>query len=392
MYRLYVFDISYFSGKMEAYLRYKGVPFTRVEPSWGELRRVIYPNTGWMKLPVVQTPDGRWLQDSTPMIRWFEAAHPEHPVLPEDPVHAFLSDLLEDYADEWLWRPALYYRWAFAKDRALYGRRFVEDFLYDFPLPRPLTQRIAIMRQQWTYLRGDGITRHTRAHVESIYLDTLDHLQAILSSSSFLMGGRPTVADFGFFASMFRHFSLDPTPSRIMRERAPAVYAWVARLWDAKGAQLAQAPLSAPPGAVPARLGAAPRRGRPSVPAVPHRQRRGVAGGPTPLRPRGGRRHLPAPPRGPVPGLVPRAAATPLSGPGPRHAGPPAPTPGGPRRLGPALGGGGGALGLRRPGRGAGGAAAGPALGLRAAARVPLRHRLEPGLRGPPGVTRAGAS
>jgi glutathione S-transferase len=251
MYRLYVFDISYFSGKMEAYLRYKGVPFTRVEPSWGEIRRVIYPNTGWMKLPVVQTPDGRWLQDSTPMIRWFEAAHPEHAVLPEDPVHAFLSDLLEDYADEWLWRPALYYRWAFAKDRALYGRRFVEDFLYDFPLPRPLTQRIAIMRQQWTYLRGDGITRHTRAHVESIYLDTLDHLQAILSSSSFLMGGRPTVADFGFFASMFRHFSLDPTPSRIMRERAPAVYAWVARLWDAKGAQLAQAPLSAPPGAVP---------------------------------------------------------------------------------------------------------------------------------------------
>ncbi len=37
------------------------------------------------------------------------------------------------------------YPTAFAKDRALYGRRFVEDFLYDFPLPRPLTQRIAVM-------------------------------------------------------------------------------------------------------------------------------------------------------------------------------------------------------------------------------------------------------
>ena len=33
---------------------------------------------------------------------------------------------------------------------------------------------------------------------------------------------------------MFRHFSVDPTPSRIMRDRAPAVYAWVARLWNAR--------------------------------------------------------------------------------------------------------------------------------------------------------------
>ncbi len=36
---------------------------------------------------------------------------------------------------------------------------------------------------------------------------------------------------------MFRHFSLDPTPSRIMRERAPAVYEWVARLWNARASQ-----------------------------------------------------------------------------------------------------------------------------------------------------------
>ena len=251
MYQLYVFDISYFSGKVEAYLRYKGVPFTRHEPSWGALRRVIYPNTGWMKLPVVETPDGRWLQDSTPMIRWFEAAHPEAPVIPADPVHAFLGDLVEDYADEWLWRPALYYRWAFAKDRALYRRRFVEDFLYDFPLPGLLTGHIAAVRQDWTYLIGDGVTRHTRAHVESIYLATLDRLQAILTQHPFLLGGRPTQADFGMFASMFRHFSLDPTPSRIMRARAPAVYAWVARLWNASGAALADAPLSAAPGALP---------------------------------------------------------------------------------------------------------------------------------------------
>ena len=35
-------------------------------------------------------------------------------------------------------------------------------------------------------------------------------------------------------APMFRHFAQDPTPSEIMRERAPAVFEWVARMWNAK--------------------------------------------------------------------------------------------------------------------------------------------------------------
>lgn len=33
---------------------------------------------------------------------------------------------------------------------------------------------------------------------------------------------------------MFRHFSQDPTPAELMRTRAPAVYAWQARLWNAR--------------------------------------------------------------------------------------------------------------------------------------------------------------
>lgn len=57
-------------------------------------------------------------------------------------------------------------------------------------------------------------------------------LQDILDKQSFLFGNRPCLADFGFFASMFRHFSIDPTPARIMRNTAPNVYEWVARMWN----------------------------------------------------------------------------------------------------------------------------------------------------------------
>ena len=51
--RLYVFDISYLSGKMEAYLRYKELPYERVEPGWNELASTIHRETGLMKLPVI---------------------------------------------------------------------------------------------------------------------------------------------------------------------------------------------------------------------------------------------------------------------------------------------------------------------------------------------------
>jgi glutathione S-transferase len=58
-------------------------------------------------MPVIELPDGRMMTDTTPMIDWFEAEYPSVHVVPTDPVQRFFSKLLEDYAEEWLWRPAM---------------------------------------------------------------------------------------------------------------------------------------------------------------------------------------------------------------------------------------------------------------------------------------------
>lgn len=244
-YRVYLLDVSYFSGKLEAYLRYKEIPFERIEVTWREVARTLLPHTGVMKVPALETPDGEWLQDTTPILDWMEARHPEPPVAPNDAVAAVLSRLLEDYADEWLWRPALHYRWSYAPDARLLSHRIAAEAMHDVPLPTRWLAAQVRARQRRIYVRGDGVTPRTRAHVEGVYLGTLDRLQRILKRHRFLMGGRPSLADFGFFASMFRHFALDPTPARIMRERAPAVYAWVARMWNARGSRTQGAWLAA---------------------------------------------------------------------------------------------------------------------------------------------------
>jgi glutathione S-transferase len=237
-YRAYVLDVSYFSGKLEAYLRYKEISFERVEVSWRDVVRVLARHTGIARVPVVETPEGEWLYDTTPMLDWFEARHPDPPIVPSCPVQGFASRLLEDYADEWLWRPALHYRWSYRQDALHLSRRIAAEAMGDVPLPQALLRWNLRRRQKKVYVTGDGVSAATRARVEGTYLETLDRLERLLADQPFLLGGRPCLADFGFFASMFRHFSLDPTPARIMRQRAPSVFAWVARLWNARASRI----------------------------------------------------------------------------------------------------------------------------------------------------------
>jgi glutathione S-transferase len=233
-YRVYGSEISYFTGKLEAYLRYKQIPYERIAMINRLWRHTVPRRTGVAQMPAIELPDGRWITDTTPIIEWLETQWPDPAVIPTDPLQGFVSRLLEDYGDEWLWRPALHYRWSYRADAVLLSRRITDELLSDVPLPAALKRLAIRQRQQRRYVRGDGVTDQTRAHVEGVYLRTLGYLEAIVATRPFLLGDVPTLADIGFFGSMFRHFGLDPTPSAIMRSRAPAVWEWVARVWNAR--------------------------------------------------------------------------------------------------------------------------------------------------------------
>ena len=235
---VYGSKVSYFTGKLEAYLRYKEIEHTFHPVTARELNGRIRRKTGAAQIPAVELPDGRWGTDTTPLIDWFEAHSPGPAVIPDDPLQAFVSRLVEDYADEWMWRPALYYRWAFKLDAELMSRQIVQEFGRGVPLPGPLLRLGFRLRQRRVNLRRDGVSRETAPQMEALYHRTLEQLEAILARRPFLLGARPTLADFGFFASMFRHFGIDPTPAAIMRDEAPGVYAWLARVWNARGSEM----------------------------------------------------------------------------------------------------------------------------------------------------------
>ncbi|MGB8221267.1 MAG: glutathione S-transferase family protein [Polyangiales bacterium] len=238
----FVADMSYFSGKMEAYLRYKEIPFERRVVDMRVLRREILPATGLMKVPALRLANGQWLKDTTPMIDWLECQYPEPAVIPTDPVVRFISKLVEDYADEWCWRAALYWRWQPVESRKLLMRRIGHEVLADFPAPKWLAGWYYGRRQMATYLRGDGLSPETEPQIRRHYLDLLDAMSQILRDQPYLLGSHPTLVDIGMFGPMFRHYAQDPTPSRVMEGRAPAVYAWVGRLWNARARRLSGQP------------------------------------------------------------------------------------------------------------------------------------------------------
>lgn len=233
-YKAYVSDVSYYSGKLEAYLRYAGIPHERIEINTRILREVILPATGFMKVPAMQCADGRWLKDTTPMIAWLDARHGRPSIYPADAAQKFIALLVEDYADEWLWRPAMYYRWNFGDSHTLLRRRLGRELSIDTAYWSYGLGWYMRWRQYLTFVRADGVRRHNEGEIQALYARTLDQLGKLLASRPYLLGARPSIVDFAYFASMFRHFALDPHSAKQMVDTAPAVYAWVARVWNAR--------------------------------------------------------------------------------------------------------------------------------------------------------------
>lgn len=231
--KVYGSRISYYTGKLETYLRYCGIEY-ELFPTVGNEKK-LKAGAGVVQMPVVELGDGRWMTDTTPILRWLDAQQNMRSIYPDNEGLGFLALLIEDYADEWLWRPAMHYRWSYPVSRVYAAEALYRELIKGIkPFPRWMGLSILKLRQYFGFVRWDGVNRSTRPHVEQSYFEVLNCLEAIFKKRPFILGERPTISDFAMMGPMFRHFSMDPDPAEIMRSQAPAVYEWVARMWHAR--------------------------------------------------------------------------------------------------------------------------------------------------------------
>ncbi|MCA9692800.1 MAG: glutathione S-transferase [Myxococcales bacterium] len=230
-YELLQLEASLYSGKARAYLRYKGVPFRQRTATLWVYKRIILPRTGKAMIPVLLTPEGEALQDTTVIIDALERRFPERGVYPPGPRQRLAALLLELYGDEWLLLPAMHYRWGYLREHGDFIR---EEFGRVVWPKGPALVRRAIGRQLGRRFHGFvpllGITPETAPAIEAAWEETLDVLNHHFARLPYLLGGRPSIGDFGLMGPLYAHLGRDPYPRALMQRRAPNVWDWVTRM------------------------------------------------------------------------------------------------------------------------------------------------------------------
>jgi glutathione S-transferase len=69
---IYGSNISYFTEKLEFYLRKKAIPYTFKTLNARRDMPLLQRETGATQIPAVVLADGRWKTDTTPMIAWLK--------------------------------------------------------------------------------------------------------------------------------------------------------------------------------------------------------------------------------------------------------------------------------------------------------------------------------
>ncbi|MDE2466134.1 MAG: glutathione S-transferase N-terminal domain-containing protein [Alphaproteobacteria bacterium] len=229
---------SPYTRKMLAVLRYRRIPYRLILGSHRDAPMEL-PRPRVQLLPVFYfSTSGGGLEavvDSTPIIRRLESEHPGRSVIPQDPVLAFLNDLLEDYADEWLTKIMFHYRWHFPEDIKNAGK--ILPLWSNNMLSGETLEQVSksIIDRQVGRLYVVGSNENTARIIEESYLNYLGIVSRHLECSPFLLGSRAASCDFAAFGQLTQLTQVDPTPMALARDHGPRVMAWVGLVEDLSG-------------------------------------------------------------------------------------------------------------------------------------------------------------
>jgi len=229
---------SPYTRKMLAYMRYRHIGYELLigDHASGQLD-LPEPKVGL--LPTFYLPNDKGeieaVVDSTPLIRRFEKEFFDRETLPDNPVLGFLNYLIEDYADEWLTKSMFHYRWYFDADIKKAGS--ILPLWRDLQMGSEQHEKAAafVADRQISRLYVVGSNDVTAPVIEESYRRFLEIMDKLIARQNFVLGSRPSAADFGIYAQLTQLVKFDPTPMSICLQEAPRVYAWTDVVDDLSG-------------------------------------------------------------------------------------------------------------------------------------------------------------
>ncbi len=231
-YILYAMPGSLYSAKARSYLRKHRIEYVERAPGDARYNDEVVPAIGRWIIPVLQAPDGTIVQDTVDIIDHLDATvAPGRSAYPDTPVQRAVAHLLELFGGEGLLRPAMHYRWDFDDTNVPFLRK---DFSASLVLGGDDDTRDGVFAFSSDRMRSAtaafGVSEELVPEIERSYAEFLALFDAHLAGSPYLLGGRPTIADFGFMGPLHAHLARDPYPSVQMKQQAQRVWRWVERM------------------------------------------------------------------------------------------------------------------------------------------------------------------
>lgn len=226
----YAWHLSYFSGKTRAYLRYKNIPFVEKPIDFYTFSVRAKKHTNAAVMPIVVTPEGEWMGDTSNIIDRLEQRFPEAPVVPATPVQRMASYLMELWGDEWWLVVAMYTRWCHPENYPLFLNDAGKGLLPYFPrfLQNRLGAKAAM--QMRSHLPSLGLVPGQIELIAEWTRNALDLLEQHFNKHPFLFGDKPSIGDFGMMGPLYAHLGRDPWSKRELIDTRPSVRAWVDRM------------------------------------------------------------------------------------------------------------------------------------------------------------------
>lgn len=224
-FRLYGAELSPYSVKVRSYLTFKNAAFEWLPRS--NARQEEFGRYAKLPLiPLVVDANERVLQDSTPIIETLEAELDGQSIVPSDPAVAFLAALIEDYADEWLNKAMFHYRWSYPADQESAANRIAAMIFEGAPPEGAVDNVRTRMIGRLHYV---GSSPESAPLIEASFTRAVSIFDRMLAKRPYLLGGRPSLADFGV-AGQLAQLASDPTPGAVIRAQAPNVVKWLERM------------------------------------------------------------------------------------------------------------------------------------------------------------------
>jgi glutathione S-transferase len=232
LYRIWQAQASPYSYKVMTYMNYKGIAYKKVRATVQELAwadKVV----GQSIVPVMLVPDGQVMQDSTPIMVELEKNFPAISTVPADARLAFIMWLIEEFSDEYMPRIHMHTRWGNAQNQNTVSHRIARSITFGSADMDTQSLAPVLLNRQSGFDKHLGLVGEAARESMDLQIeDLLAIFEAHFLEYQFLLGFKPSMADFALYGSLKVHLYDDPQSNEILETTAPRTCNWLQSITD----------------------------------------------------------------------------------------------------------------------------------------------------------------